>query len=88
MGCPPKYPEEFRREEVALRRSSDRPSCTVAQDLGISTGRWRRGRMGSPTAPIPRSSTPSERAGVTPGSRTGWVWDHATVVASKSTGLR
>lgn len=26
--------------------------------------------------------------GVTPGSRTGWVWDHATVVASKSTGLR
>ena len=28
------------------------------------------------------------RNGVTPGSRTGWVWDHATVVASKSTGLR
>jgi hypothetical protein len=26
--------------------------------------------------------------GVTPESRTGWLWDHATAVASKSIGLR
>ncbi len=36
MGRPSKYPEEFRREAVALRRSSDRPRCRVAEDLGIS----------------------------------------------------
>jgi transposase len=36
MGRPSKYPEEFRREAVALRRSSDRPRCQVAKDLGIS----------------------------------------------------
>ena len=28
------------------------------------------------------------RSGVTPGFRTGWLWDHATAVASKSMGLR
>ena len=38
MGRPSKYPEEFRREAVALRRSSDRPRCQVAKDLGISDG--------------------------------------------------
>jgi len=38
MGRPSKYPEEFRREAVALRRSSDRPRCQVAEDLGISDG--------------------------------------------------
>jgi hypothetical protein len=27
-------------------------------------------------------------AGVTPEFRTGWLWDHATVVVSKSTGER
>ncbi len=36
MGRPSKYPEEFRREAVALRRSSDRPRRQVAKDLGIS----------------------------------------------------
>lgn len=36
MGRPSKYPEEFRREAVALRRSSQRPRCKVAEDLGIS----------------------------------------------------
>lgn len=36
MGRPSKYPEEFRREAVALRRSSDRPRRQVARDLGIS----------------------------------------------------
>ena len=30
----------------------------------------------------------SDDGGVTPGSRTGWLWDHATAVASKSMGLR
>ena len=38
MGRPSKYPEEFRREAVALRRSSDRPRCRDAEDLGIADG--------------------------------------------------
>ena len=38
MGRPSKYPEEFRREEVELYRSSDRPRCKVAESLGISDG--------------------------------------------------
>jgi transposase len=38
MGRPNKYPEEFRREAVALYRSSDRPRAEVAKSLGISDG--------------------------------------------------
>ena len=38
MGCPSKYPEEFRREAVELYRSSDRPRCQVAESRGISGG--------------------------------------------------
>jgi transposase len=38
MGHPSKYPEEFRREAVALYRSSDRPRSEVARSLGISDG--------------------------------------------------
>ena len=38
MGCPSKYPEEFRREAVELYRSSDRPRCQIAESLGISDG--------------------------------------------------
>ena len=38
MGRPSKYPEEFRREVVALRRSSERGRCQVAKDLGIADG--------------------------------------------------
>jgi hypothetical protein len=36
----------------------------------------------------PRHFFDRDFIGVTPGSRTGWLWDHATVVASKSMGLR
>ena len=38
MGRPAKYPEEFRREAVALYRSSDRSRSEVAKSLGISDG--------------------------------------------------
>ena len=38
MGRPSKYPEEFRREAVALFRSSDRSRAEVAKSLGISDG--------------------------------------------------
>jgi transposase len=38
MGRPSKYPEEFRREAVALYRSSDRSRADVAKSLGISDG--------------------------------------------------
>jgi transposase len=38
MGRPSKYPEEFRREAVALVRSSERPRAEVAKSLGISDG--------------------------------------------------
>lgn len=38
MGRPAKYPEEFRREPIALYRSSDRSRAEVAKSLGISDG--------------------------------------------------
>ena len=38
MGGPAKYPEEFRREAVALYRSSDRSRAEVAKSSGISDG--------------------------------------------------
>jgi len=38
MGRPNKYPDEFRREAVALFRTSDRPRSEVAKSLGISDG--------------------------------------------------
>jgi transposase len=38
VGRPAKYPEEFRREAVALYRSSDRSRADVAKSLGISDG--------------------------------------------------
>jgi transposase-like protein len=37
-GYPSKYPEEVRREGVALYRSSDRPRSEVARSLGIRDG--------------------------------------------------
>ena len=40
MGRPAKYPEEFRREAVALYRSSDRSVVEVAESSGSATGRW------------------------------------------------
>ena len=38
MGRSAKYPEEFRREAVALYRNSDRSRAEVAKSLGISDG--------------------------------------------------
>ena len=38
MGRPSRYPEEFRREAVALYRGSDRSRVEVAKPLGISDG--------------------------------------------------
>jgi transposase len=38
MGRPAKYPEEFRREAVALYRNSERSRAEVAKSLGISDG--------------------------------------------------
>jgi transposase len=38
MGRSAKYPEEFRREAVALYRSSDRSRAEVPKSLGISDG--------------------------------------------------
>jgi len=38
VGRPAKYPEEFRREAVALYRGSDRARAEVAKSLGISDG--------------------------------------------------
>jgi len=38
MGRSAKYPEVFRREAVALYRSSDRSRAEVAKSLGISDG--------------------------------------------------
>ncbi len=38
MGRPAKYPEEFRREAVALYRQSDRSRAEVAKSLGIADG--------------------------------------------------
>jgi transposase-like protein len=43
VGRPAKYPEECRREAVALYRSSDRFRAEVAKSLGISDGSWPRG---------------------------------------------
>jgi transposase len=38
VGRPAKYPEEFRREAVALYRGSDRSRAEVARSLGIADG--------------------------------------------------
>jgi len=36
MGCPSRYPEEFRREAVQLALSSDESRAAVARRLGVN----------------------------------------------------
>ena len=38
MGRPAKYPPEFRREAIALVRSSGRPVAEVARSLSVAEG--------------------------------------------------
>jgi transposase len=38
VARPARYPEEFRREAIALVRSSERPVAEVARSLGIAEG--------------------------------------------------
>lgn len=62
MGRPSKYPEEFRREAVALRRSSDRPRCRVAEDLGISDASLAAWEKEFPDGSDPEQLDVGERA--------------------------
>ena len=62
MGRPSKYPEEFRREVVALRRSSERRRCQVAKDLGIADGTLAAWENEFPYGNRPEALDASERA--------------------------
>lgn len=63
VGRPSKYPEECRREAVALFRSSDRSRVQVARSLGISDGSlasWIK----ADESEQPGVLDPTERAGL------------------------
>lgn len=62
MGRPAKYPEEFRREAVALARSSDRPRVEVAKSLGISDGSLASWMKAAEEQEAPGGLDPTERA--------------------------
>jgi transposase len=62
MGHPSKYPEEFRREAVALYRSSDRPRSEVARSLGISDGSLAAWVKAAEREEVPGALDASERA--------------------------
>ena len=62
MSRPSKYPEEFRREAVALFRSSDRSRVEVARSLGISDGSLASWVKAAEESEQPRALDPTERA--------------------------
>lgn len=62
MGRPSKYPEEFRREAVALFRSSDRTRVEVARSLGISDGSLAAWVKAAEEAEAPGALDADERA--------------------------
>ena len=62
MGRPQKYPEEFRREAVALYRSSERSRAEVAKSLGISDGSLAAWAKDIGRAEQPGALAPDERA--------------------------
>jgi transposase len=66
VARPAKYPEEFRREAVALARGSDRPVAEVARSLGIAEGtlwNWvRADRDAAERAADPNALSESEQA--------------------------
>lgn len=62
MGRPAKYPEEFRREAVALFRSSDRSRSEVAKSLGISDGSLAAWLKAAERDEVPGALDASERA--------------------------
>lgn len=65
MGRPAKYPAEFRREAVALVKSSGRPVAEVARSLEIAEGtlwNWMKAdREAGERAKDPNALSESER---------------------------
>ncbi|QYG95850.1 transposase (plasmid) [Iamia sp. SCSIO 61187] len=65
MGRPAKYPAEFRREAVALVKSSGRPVAEVARSLEIAEGtlwNWMKAdREADERAKDPNALSESER---------------------------
>jgi transposase len=62
VGRPAKYPEEFRREAVALYRSSDRARAEVARSLGIADGSLAAWVKAAERDEAPGALDPDERA--------------------------
>jgi transposase len=62
MGRSSKYPDEFRREAVALFRSSDRSRSEVAKSLGISDGSLNTWLKAAERDEVPGALDVSERA--------------------------
>ena len=65
MGRPTKYPDQFRRDALALVETSGRPIADVARSLGIAEGtlwNWvRASREAGQRAADPNALSESER---------------------------